>query len=67
MLEHSDCDHLAKCLIHKHGKAAHAYALKNASALRAANSELEAAWLRVAKKIENLITATSGHCRTSDA
>ena len=67
MLVNTDCHHLAASLIHKHGEEALAYALKNARVLRSANSELEQTWLRVAKTVEILISAASGHRRNSDA
>jgi len=66
MLVNTDCHHLASSLFHKHGEDALVYALKNASVLRSANSELEGVWLRVARKIENLISAASANRRSSD-
>ena len=58
MLVDTEFHHLATSLFHKHGEEALTYALRNARTLRSKNSELEDVWMRVAKKIEHLISTT---------
>ena len=58
MLADSEFHHLAASLFHKHGKGALRYALRNARTLRSDGSELEEVWMRVARNIEHLISAT---------
>ena len=58
MLANTEFHHLAASLFHTHGEGALTYALRNARTLRSKDSELEDVWMRVAKKIEHLISTT---------
>ena len=56
MLVETDFHHLAASLLYNHGDAALTYALRNARVVHSQDQELEAMWMRVARKIEHLIS-----------
>ena len=58
MFADTEFHQLAASLFHKHGEGALTYALRNARTLQSKDSELEEVWIRVARKIERLISAT---------
>ena len=58
MLVGTEFHHLAASLFQMHGEGALTYALRNARTLHSKDSELEEAWLCVARKIEQLISTT---------
>jgi hypothetical protein len=67
MLADAESHHLATSLFYKHGEGALAYALRNAQTLGSRGSQLEEVWMRVAKKIERLISTASQDRRISGA
>jgi len=67
MLADTEFQQLAVSLFQKHGDGALTYALRNAQTLGCENSELEDVWVRVAKKIEQLIFSASHDRRISGA
>jgi len=58
MLVDTEFHHLATSLFHKHGEGALTYALRNARMIGSEDSELAEVWIRVARKIEHLISTT---------
>lgn len=56
---------LAMSLFHTHGDGALAYALRNARMADSSGSELNVVWMRVAKKIESLMSAAAHDRRHS--
>lgn len=58
MLVETDFHHFASHLLRQHGEGALTYALRNAQTLRSENSELGEMWMRVAQRIEYLVSTS---------